>query len=144
MTGRIENIWIKTRHGGPMEPRASATLVAGEGISDNADQGGDRQVVIMDLQRWQRVQREAGNELDPIVRRGNVLLSGVPLNASLGRVLRLGPCRIRIMGESWPCDLMDPGLKDLLVPELGGGVHGIVLDGGSIQQGDTACFEDHP
>ena len=144
MTGSIDKIWIKTAIGGPMRSADRATLKAGEGLEGNANQGGDRQVVVMDAQRWKRAQDEAGVDLDPIVRRGNVLLSGLPLDGSVGKILQLGACRIHILGETHPCEIMDaahPGLAALLRPDLGGGVYGVVLDGGEIALGQGASLE---
>ncbi len=39
MAGRIEAIWVKRAHRGPMDPVPSAVLVAGRGVVGNADQG---------------------------------------------------------------------------------------------------------
>ena len=52
-------------------------------------------------------------EIDPVVRRANVLLSGIELERSRGRVLQLGDAVLRINGETRPCRALDfvvPGL----------------------------------
>ncbi len=40
--GTLEAIWLKRVRGGPMDPVASAELVAGRGLVGNANQGGRR------------------------------------------------------------------------------------------------------
>jgi MOSC domain-containing protein YiiM len=141
--GRIERIWIKRAKRGPMDPAARATVVAGQGIRGNANQGGRRQVTLLSREHWDELAAHLGPP-DPIVRRANVLLSGVDLRASLGKVLRLGTARIRILGETRPCERMDEardGLRAALAVPWGGGVFGEVLDAGEMAPGDEARWE---
>lgn len=58
--GKLEAIWIKRMKGGPMDRREKATLRAGRGLVDNANQGGRRQVVLMDTDRWARLEEQIG------------------------------------------------------------------------------------
>ena len=48
----LRQIWVKRAHRGTMDPAERATLVAGRGITGNADRGGRRQVTLIDLERW--------------------------------------------------------------------------------------------
>lgn len=144
--GRVEAIWTKRMKRGPMDPVEKATLVAGEGIEGDANRGrARRQVTVIDRAAWERATAELGVEVDPSARRANVMVSGVELEGSRGRVLRLGPCRVRVEGETTPCHRMDEahdGLQEALGPEWRGGVHGVVLDDGEIAVGDAAGFDD--
>lgn len=144
--GRVEAIWLKRAKRGPMDPVERATLVAGEGIEGDANRGRvRRQVTVIDRSAWERATAELGVDIDPSARRANVMVSGVELEESRGRVLRLGPCRVRIGGETTPCHRMDEareGLQRALGPEWRGGVHGVVLDGGELAVGVPACFDD--
>lgn len=136
---RLEGIWIKRARRGPMDPVERATLVEGEGILGNADVGGRRQVTVIDDAAWKRATADLGREIDPSERRANLLVRGIDLRETRGRALEIGPCRIRIGGETRPCNLMDeasPGLQDALDPEWRGGVYGVVEVGGEIAVGD--------
>jgi MOSC domain-containing protein YiiM len=73
--------------------------VAGWGISGNADLRGRRQVTIIEREMWDELMRETGGAVDPSARRANLMVSGVSLVESRGRVFRIGRCRIRIAGE---------------------------------------------
>ena len=137
--GKIAAIWLKRFKRGPMDPVFAAQLTAGRGLAGNANQGGRRQVTIIDEAAF----ADAG--ADPSVRRANIMLRGVDLRGSRGRILRLGACRIRIFGETRPCERMEeakPGLREYLRHEWRGGVFGEVVEGGLVSVGDDAAFED--
>lgn len=143
--GVLRAIWVKRAHGGPMDPAEEAALVAGRGIVGNADQGRRRQVTILDEDAWRAATARLGSELGPSARRANLLVRGVDLRSSRGRVLRIGGVRVRVFGETKPCRAMDEalaGLKDELYPEWGGGAFGEVLDDGTIRVGDAAAWEE--
>jgi MOSC domain-containing protein YiiM len=138
--GRVEAIWLKRMKRGPMDPVARATLIAGRGLRGNANQGGRRQVTLISAEAWARVTADLGVALDPSLRRANLLVSGLELARSRGRVLAIGACRIRIQGETTPCYEVDeahPGLQAALAPEWRGGVFGVVESGGEIAVGDA-------
>jgi len=123
-----------------MDPAREARLVAGRGIVGNANQGGKRQVTIISREAWDNVSRELGADVDPATRRANLMVSGLELAKTRGRVLRVGACRLRIYGETKPCWQMEEartGLQDALRPDWRGGVFAEVLDDGTIAVGDV-------
>jgi MOSC domain-containing protein YiiM len=130
-----------------MDPREQASLVAGRGLAGNANQGGRRQVTLLEAERWADALAEIGElgaGLDPAARRANLLISGLRLERTRGRILRVGPCRLRIFTETTPCERMDeacPGLRQALRPEWRGGACAEVLDGGEIAVGDEVRWE---
>ncbi len=139
--GKLERIWIKRAHAGAMDPVETAELVAGSGLAGSADQGGRRQVTLLSAERWAEVESELGAAIDPSTRRANLLVSGLDLEETIDRVVRIGDCRLRILGETRPCSLMDrfrDGLQEALESRWGGGAYAEVLDSGTISIGDTA------
>ena len=141
---RLEAIWLKPAKMGPMESVAEARLVAGQGLEGNAERGGYRQVTLLDADAWEAATREVGVEVNPAARRANLLVRGVDLHDTANRVLKIAGCRIRIRGETLPCERMDeaaPGLKAALAPAWRGGAYGMVLDGGPLALGDAVAWE---
>jgi MOSC domain-containing protein YiiM len=139
--GEIVAIWVKRAKGGVMDRVDQARLVAGRGIEGNANQGGRRQVTVIDEAAWNDACRELGIAVDPSKRRANVMIRGVNLEQTRGRTLRLGNCHIRIWSETTPCYQMDEaqeGLRAALKPHWRAGVNGEVVDAGVIRVGDVA------
>ncbi len=145
--GRLEAIWRKRAHRGPMDPLNEATLEAGRGITGDANSGGRRQVTIIERERWDSHMAALGAKLDPSTRRANLMVSGLALESSRGRTLRIGPSRIRIFGETKPCEQMEEaltGLRRTMYDNWGGGAFGEVIEGGVITIGDEVAWEDSP
>jgi MOSC domain-containing protein YiiM len=128
---------------GPMDPAHRAELIAGRGIAGNANRGGKRQVTIIEQEVWNELMRGLNGSLSPSARRANLMVSGVRLANSRGRVLRIGSCTIRIYGETKPCERMEEaltGLRKAMYLDWGGGAFGEVVEGGLIAVGDEVCW----
>jgi MOSC domain-containing protein YiiM len=137
--GRVEAIWLKRSKRGPMDPVASAVLEVGRGLRDNANRGGRRQVTLISVERWAELMRDLGANLDPSTRRANVMVSGLDLENSRGRLLRVGETLLRINGETRPCEQMEDarsGLQAVMRDRWGGGAFAEVIDGGTVHVGD--------
>ncbi len=140
----MEAIWLKRNKGGPMDSQTSVRLISGQGLENDANLGGKRQITILSADSWDQVIAELGEQLDPSLRRANLLVSGIDLAHSRDRVLRIGPSRIHIYGETRPCEVMDqafPGLRQALEPDWRGGAYGEVLEGGTIRVSDPIGWE---
>jgi MOSC domain-containing protein YiiM len=150
--GVLRAIWVKRAKRGPMDPALAGVLVAGRGLAGNANQKGRRQVTIIEEERWAEavgaIERDTGSEaaaaLPPATRRANLMIAGLRLAGSRGRVLRVGPCRLRIWTECPPCRQMEeacPGLQAALRPDWRGGACAEILEGGAITLGDAVEWE---
>ena len=143
MSGKVEALWTKRAHRGVMDPAESITLVAGRGIDTDANFGrSKRQVTVIEKEVFDRVMAELPGAR-PHMRRANIMVSGIRLEDTRDHVLSLGGVRIRLHGETRPCERMDAqveGLTAALDPDWGGGAYGVVLDDGEIRIGDEASI----
>ena len=143
--GEVRSLWVKRFKLGPMDPKQEVEMVPELGIRDNADQGGRRQVTVIQEEVFRELADTLGPRLDPAMRRANVMIRGVDLHESRGKILHLGECRILIGGETRPCERMDEaleGLRDALRPDWRGGCFGRVLVGGTVGIGDEVWLEE--
>ncbi len=143
--GKLEAIWLKRVRGGPMAAQEQVELKANKGLVGNANQGGKRQVTIIEKEVWESVMTELGASANPAARRANLMVSGVRLAETGGQILHIGGCRIRIFGETKPCKHLEevhPGLKEAMAPNWQGGAFGEILDDGEIAVGDDVRWAE--
>ena len=137
---QLTQIWIKRMHRGPMDPASSAKVIAGLDIVGNANQGGKRQVTIVSNKHWGEITAPLGETPDPRLRRANLLVSDIDFSNARGKILKIGSVRVRVYGETRPCEQMEmaaPGLQAAMSVPFGGGAFGEVLDDGEIAVGDA-------
>ncbi len=143
-SAKLEKIWLKRAKRGQMDAVDSARLEINRGLLGNANRGGKRQVTIISQARWAELTAALGADLPPSTRRANLMVSGLDLENSRGRVLRVGAVRLRINGETRPCEQMEEahaGLQELMRARWGGGAFAEVLDAGEIHVGDAVEWE---
>ena len=126
-----------------MDAAASAAL-DDKGLVGNANRGGFRALTLLSQERWTELMTEVGAALGTEARRANLVISGIDLENSRGKILRIGRCRLRIGGETRPCELMEEaaaGLRQAMRSRWGGGAYATVVDGGSIAVGDEVVWD---
>jgi MOSC domain-containing protein YiiM len=100
---------------------------------------------LIQRERWEALMKDLRSLVSPSVRRANLMVSGIDLADTRGRIVMIGRCRLRIAGETRPCERMDealPGLRSAMARDWGGGVFAEVLDGGEIAVGDEVEWLD--
>jgi len=123
-----------------MDPVQQGLLDTNKGLRESANYGGRRHVTIISRERWSELMQTLKANVDPSARRANLLVSGLDLENSRGRVLRVGDCVLQVGGETRPCERMEeayPGLQEAMTVRWGGGAWAVVLVGGPIAVGDA-------
>ena len=142
--GTLRGIWVKEAHGEPMTAVDEAQALAGQGFDEGVGEASTRQVTVLAAEAWADVEATLGVSVDPALRRANLLVDGLALAGTTGRVLRVGDLRLEITGETKPCHQMDAsvsGLRDALEPDWRGGVHGVVLGDATVRVGAPVSWD---
>jgi len=128
-----------------MDAVDEAVAVKGRGLEGGADFDAHRHVTLIEREVFDRLKTEFDVSVEPIMRRANLLVSGIRLEGTRDRMLAVGDLRIHIRGETQPCGRMDAacdGLTDALAPHWGGGANGSVLNDTTITVGDDVRWEE--
>ena len=141
--GQLVGIATKEKTRAPMVEHEA--LAAGlRGLAGERSHPKDRAVTLLAREAWQAVCDQLGAALPWTLRRANLLVAGVELEASVGRRLRVGAALLEVSEANPPCRVMDilhPGLRAALVPDGRAGVACRVLEPGELRVGDALRFE---
>ena len=121
-----------------------AKALADQGFDGGVREASTRQVTVLAAEAWANAEATVGMSVDPALRRANLLVAGVDLAGTIGRVLRIGDLRLEITGETKPCHQMDDavdGLRAALEPDWRGGAHGVVLGDATVRMGDPVGWD---
>jgi len=135
MTAKAKHLFIKPRHGEPMTPSDSLTLVAGLGIADdiNAHRLSPRQILVTVVSELDALLLAPG-----ALRENLVIATDRPRDCQPGSALTsAGGVEIRLTMHCEPCKQLLP-----LVANLAGmigrrGILGVVVGGGQLRRGDA-------
>jgi MOSC domain-containing protein YiiM len=143
MTGRLIGIARRGERRAPMQ-EVGEGLVTAEGGLIGDFKGAKyprRQITVLAREDWDAALAEIGHPGLPwTARRANLLVEGVELPRAAGGILRIGPVRLEITAQTYPCARMEEaqaGLLSALASDWRGGVTCRVLDGGPITLGDS-------
>jgi MOSC domain-containing protein YiiM len=122
-----------------MEELREARLVENAGIAGcaHARPGGNRQVLLVDVETLERM------DLAPGMIRENITTEGLDVNAlQVGEKLQLGEAELQVAMVCEPCELME-NIRTGLMDELHGkrGMLCRVLRGGVIRPGDAIALQ---
>ncbi len=138
-SGVIRAIAHRPRTGAAMVETQECRVLLKRGLDTEDRKPGTREVTLLSVEAWVEACRQLEAAVPWHTRRANLLVEGIDLASTLGRTLSIGEVRIRIHGESKPCEVMERQVKGLcaaLAPDCRGGVYGQVLQGGTIHVGD--------
>lgn len=142
--GKVLAIAIRSVHLRAMIEVAEAWACRDDCLKGDHGSTRRRGLTLLASSQWQQVTRELGVDLPWHTRRANVLVETDMLASLIGHTIRVGQVRVRIHGETTPCDEMDQlhsGLKAILTPDCRGGIYGHILDNGRIRVGDMVRQE---
>ena len=128
-----------------MDPVHEAVAVEGRGLEGDADFDRHRHVTLIEREVFDRLKGSLDDSVEPVMRRANLLVSGIRLEDARDRMLAVGNLRIHIRGETRPCGQMEEaheGLMDALDLHWRGGAHGSIVNDATIAVGDEVRWEE--
>lgn len=137
MSGRIQNLYLKTAHKQPMKSVDKAQAEDGMGLVGDVSFGRSKRQVLL-------IEKETLDEfgLTSGVVRENVTVTGVSLSGlQAGSLIKLGDAVLEVTGDCHPCRFLEdirPGLQNDMRGRRG--ILGRILEGGMIRVGDSVAI----
>ena len=145
MAGRVEGIFITDTESVLPEPVERVDAVAGTGLRGNRyfyadrDAPPGRAITLIAAEALEAFESETGIPLSAAESRRNVLVSGIDVNALVGKRFRIGDVECEGVELCEPCttlqSLTRPGVLKGMVHRAG--LNADILTGGEIAVGDT-------
>ena len=141
MTGKLIGIARTQKPRQPMEEIGTVGVSVESGLDlDRRGKVANRQVTILFREDWEAACTAVGESLPWTMRRANLLVEGLDNPAQLGARIQVGSVLLEVGEETAPCSLMEKshsGLRTALSPDWRGGVSCNVIEGGTLQIGDS-------
>ena len=145
--GNVLGISARIESRAPMVVFASANVSFKHGVGEDFRglKRNGRQITIMSIEGWEAALKELDKDLHWTTRRANILVKGIDLENTTGKILKVGSFLVEITGELNPCYRMDEqvaGLTKALTPNWRGGVTCKLLSEGIVNEKDQVTFMD--
>ena len=145
--GNVIGISTRIKSRAPMELFTSAKVSFKHGVGNDFRglKRNGRQITIISVEGWEAAMKELGEDLNWTTRRANILVKGIDLENTAGKVLKVGSFLVEVTGELIPCHRMDEqlmGLQKALTPNWRGGVTCKLLREGIVNENDRVTFMD--
>lgn len=99
-----------------------------------------RQITLIEEEALLATAQRLGHDIPPGASRRQVVVRGMPLNSTVGKVIHVGDLELEVTGLCDPCDNMErtigPGGRAALGNR--GGICARVMRGGTLRVGDSA------
>ncbi|MEO6172697.1 MAG: MOSC domain-containing protein, partial [Arenimonas sp.] len=139
--GKVQWIGLRPKRDVPMQEVAEVNAIAGKGLQGDryASGSGKRGITLIQAEHLSVIAALSGHEkISPAILRRNIVVSGVPLVALIGKKFRIGEVILEGTDACDPCERMEaalgPGAYNAMVGH--GGLCARILQGGKISLGD--------
>jgi MOSC domain-containing protein YiiM len=149
-SGRVQWIGLRPKRDVPMLEVNEVNAISGKGLQGDryASGSGKRGITLIQAEHLPVIAALSGHEkIAPAILRRNMVVSGIPLIALIGKKFRIGDAIFEGTDACDPCERMEaalgPGAYNAMVGH--GGLCARILQGGKISIGDSlvAIDEEH-
>lgn len=140
--GKVQWIGLRPKRDVPMQEVADAEAIPGKGLRGDryASGSGKRGITLIQAEHLPVIAALSGHEkISPATLRRNIVVSGVPLIALIGKKFRIGEAILEGTDACDPCERMEaalgPGAYNAMTGH--GGLCARILQGGKIGLGDS-------
>lgn len=154
-TGKLIAIATAAQAKGAMQKAVSAKLVAGQGIAGDRYGAGvgaaqyrgrrapEKEITLIARESIEAANDEFNYTIEHLETRRNLLTDGVPLNDLVGKTFRVGQALLKGLELCEPCGYLEKRTFKGIMRALKhrGGLRCCILEGGTIQVGDTIEFD---
>ena len=146
-SGRVQWIGLRPKRDVPMQEVNEANAISGKGLKGDryASGSGKRGITLIQAEHLPVIAALSGHEkIAPATLRRNIVISGIPLIALIGKKFRIGDALFEGTDACDPCERMEaalgPGAYNAMVGH--GGLCARILQGGKISIGDSLVAID--